>query len=207
MGPVSADHAERLDAVMDIVRLSGARRVIDAGCGDGPLVEALAAEAGVEAVLGLEQDPAALRAARARLRHVPPEQAAKVRLEDASIIDDAARFAGFKPDLVALVEVIEHVDPSGLPRLERALFAELGAAWTVATTPNAEFNPVLRVPPDRFRHRDHRFEWARAQFVQWGRRTARRYGLSVDFADIVRPHPELGGSSQMAVFRRTGSEG
>ena len=72
----------------------------------------------------------------------------------------------------------------------------------VLTTPNAEFNPLLGVPAHRRRHRDHRFEWTRAQFRDWCARAVRGKGYDFETTDIAGAHPELGGASQMAVFTR-----
>jgi hypothetical protein len=118
--------------------------------------------------------------------------------------DPDPALAGF--DCALLVETIEHVAPDRLSRLERALFTTLRPGRVVITTPNAEFNPLLGVPPGRFRHPDHRFEWDRARFRRWGRRAARTAGYDVAFRDIAGRHPELGGASQMAVFRRDGAK-
>lgn len=196
------DHGERLDAVMDLVRILGARRVIDAGCGPGLLTARLAADPRIQAVQALDCDPGAIRAARARLAGLPPEQCGKGKIACASILDAAPRLAAFRPDLVAMVEVIEHVPPRDHARLEQAVFSVIGAPAVIVTTPNAEFNTVLGVPGTRFRHPDHKFEWTRAQFDAWARAAARRHGLAVRFADLVRPEPGIGGSSQMALFQK-----
>ena len=76
----------------------------------------------------------------------------------------------------------------------------------VLTTPNAEFNPLLGVPPSRFRHPDHRFEWTREKFRVWCRRVAEGAGYSLRFADVGGLHPTLGGASQMAVFQLGGRD-
>lgn len=202
--PVTDQHRERLDAVLEIIRWTGARRVIDAGCGDGPLIAALSADPGIEQITGFEPDPAARRRLAATLGHMPAAQARKIEVEPLSILDTGPCHRG--ADLVALVEVIEHIDIRDHRRLEQALFGDLAAGWTVVTTPNAEYNPVLGVPAHRRRHPDHRFEWTRAQFRRWAEGAARRHAQSVAFADIVRPRPGIGGSSQMAVFRRAGRQ-
>lgn len=75
----------------------------------------------------------------------------------------------------------------------------------VITTPNADINPLLGVPPHRMRHPDHRFEWGRARFRGWCDRAARAAGYAVTLHDIAGHHPDLGGASQMAVFRRCGT--
>jgi hypothetical protein len=73
----------------------------------------------------------------------------------------------------------------------------------VITTPNAEYNvrwPSL--PAGRFRHRDHRFEWTRAEFERWAHAVADRFAYRVRFAPIGDVDPEVGAPTQMGVFTR-----
>ena len=112
-----------------------------------------------------------------------------------------ARLVGLDISAEAL-ETIEHVPPERLSRLERAIFSDMRPWHVVITTPNAEFNPLLGVPPHRFRHPDHRFEWTRARFRHWAERAASAAGYDVALHDVAGCHPDLGGASQMAVFDR-----
>jgi len=59
------------------------------------------------------------------------------------------------------------------------------------------------LPAGQFRHRDHRFEWTRAELEAWGLGVAGRFGYAVRFAPIGPAHPDVGSPSQMAVFTRT----
>ncbi len=197
-GPPTPDHQARLDAVMEVVRATGAARMLDAGCGRGDLLERLAHAPRVAQVLGIDVDLARVREARARMASVTD----RVQVRAGSIIDAAGALAAFRPDMVILAEVIEHFEPSELAGLEQALFSQARPRFTLITTPNADYNSRLGVPPTRFRHPDHRLEWTRAQFADWARRLAARRDVRVRLADIVRPQPDVGGSSQMALFIR-----
>jgi small RNA 2'-O-methyltransferase len=192
-------HEERLAAVLAEVRASGARRVVDLGCGDGDLFLRLAREPGIEALVGVDLSVEALDRLRGRLAR-SPGQGAQVEIRHGSMTDPAPDLAGF--DCAVLVETIEHIPPDHLSRLERAVWQVMRPGVVVLTTPNAEFNPLLGVPPTRFRHPDHRFEWTREKFRAWCRRVAEGAGYSLRFADVGGLHPTLGGASQMAVFRR-----
>ena len=68
------------------------------------------------------------------------------------------------------MEVIEHLDPERIPALERVVFGFAAPATVVVTTPNAEYNAHFEtLPAGALRHRDHRFEWTRAEFRGLGR--------------------------------------
>jgi hypothetical protein len=105
-------------------------------------------------------------------------------------------------DAAALVETIEHVDPSQLSRMEHAVFVVWRPNLVVLTTPNSEYNPVLGLAPGEFRHSDHRFEWDRQKFRSWASGVAERCGYKITFEYIGPRDPDFGSSTQMAVFRR-----
>ena len=86
--------------------------------------------------------------------------------------------------------------------VERRVFQEMRPETVVITTPNGDFNPLLGVPPHRFRHPDHRFEWGRAKFRSWAERVAERNGYAVTCRDVAGAHPVHGGASQMALLKR-----
>ncbi len=192
-------HEERLEAARAAVIASGAASILDLGCGDGDLLLRLLDEPGIERVVAMDTCDRALDRLRRRLRTraVPP--AARVELLRASMTEPAQPLAGF--DCAVLVETIEHLAPDRLSRLERAVFTTMRPRTVVVTTPNAEFNGLLGVPAHRFRHPDHRFEWTRPQFRRWADGVAGRTGYAVTCRDIAGRHPDLGGASQMAVFR------
>lgn len=196
----TALHRQRLAAVLSALRETGAGRVLDLGCGEGDLLLPLLREPGLREVVGIERSPAALQTVRRALAALPPEVAGKARLIQGSMIAPDPGLAGF--DAAVLSESIEHLQPDHLSGLERALFHGLRPGHVIVTTPNAEFNPLLGVPPHRLRHPDHRFEWDRSKFRAWGTGVARRNGYGIVFADIAGNHPRLGGATQMAHFRR-----
>ena len=73
----------------------------------------------------------------------------------------------------------------------------------VLTTPNVEYNVRFEgLPAGSLRHRDHRFEWTRAEFETWARRVAERSGYTVRFQSVGSEDPEVGPPTQMAVFAR-----
>ena len=104
-------------------------------------------------------------------------------------------------DAAVLMEVIEHLDPPRLPALERTVFAEAAPATVVVTTPNVEHNVRFAgLPAGAARHRDHRFEWTRAEFQDWASGVASRNGYQVRFLPVGVDDPEVGPPTQLAVF-------
>ena len=89
------------------------------------------------------------------------------------------------------MEVVEHVDPPRLPALERAVFgARRGRRRSIVTTPNVEYNVRFEtLPAGQLRHRDHRFEWTRAEFADWAERVAAAYGYAVRFLPVGDRRP------------------
>jgi 3' terminal RNA ribose 2'-O-methyltransferase Hen1 len=187
------DH--RLGAVQAALKASGARRVLDLGCGPGALLERLARD-GYEAVTGVDVSARALELAERRLR-----RAARVTLLQSPLTYRDKRLAGY--DAAALVEVIEHLDPPRLAALEANVFGSAAPACVVVTTPNAEYNQMWEtLPAGSFRHPDHRFEWTRSEFSAWASRVAASHGYEVRFVPVGPADAAVGAPTQMAVFSR-----
>lgn len=106
-------------------------------------------------------------------------------------------------DAAACVEVIEHLDEARLAAFERVLFEFSKPHNIVITTPNAEFNVKFEnLPAGKMRHKDHRFEWTRAQFQSWANGVAGRCGYAVAFSDIGPIDAVVGAPTQMGVFTK-----
>lgn len=198
-------HDMRLEAVVEALKAAGAGRVLDLGCGEGQLLRRLLDERQFVEIVGLDVSPWQLQKAEQRLRldRLPPFQRSRIKLLQGALTYRDERLVGY--DAAALVEVIEHIDPPRLPALERAVFEFARPGLVAITTPNADYNanfPTL--PAGRFRHRDHRFEWSRAEFEGWAGRVAGRYGYSVAFQPIGPLDETLGAPTQMALFTLTG---
>ena len=196
-------HEQRLGAVLAALKASGAKRVLDLGCGEGKLLALLLKDSQFTDVLGMDVSYRSLETASDRLHldRMPPRQRARITLMQGSLIYRDARLSGY--DAAAVVEVIEHLDAPRLAAFGRALF-EFARPQTVAvTTPNAEYNPKFEtLPAGRFRHKDHRFEWTRAEFEAWANGVCARFGYTVRFLPLGPEDPEVGAPSQMAVFER-----
>ncbi len=212
--PVSEPHEESLEsslslneqrhgAVLAALRASGARTILDLGCGEGKLLRALLQDRQFEQIVGLDVSIRALEMAQKRLKldRLPDRQAERLRLIHGSLIYRDKRLEGF--DAAAVVEVIEHLDPPRLSALERVLFEFARPQTVVLTTPNREYNVMWEtLPSGQFRHADHRFEWSRQEFQDWARRVAAPQGYSVRFLHVGPEDDQVGSPTQMGVFER-----
>jgi 3' terminal RNA ribose 2'-O-methyltransferase Hen1 len=194
-------HELRLDRVGKIIVESGARRVLDLGCGSGKLMTRLAKRPEITEFVGVETSSVELERAERRREKLPRRAADKVKLLHGSLMYRDARLRGY--DMAALVEVIEHMEPCRLLLLERSVFGDAAPRGVIVTTPNREYNALFpSLGAGRFRHPDHRFEWTRAEFRAWAERVAAGYGYGVRFEPVGEEHPGHGAPAQMAVFSR-----
>lgn len=188
-------HKRRLASVVEELRKLGVQCLLDMGCGQGDLVAAVLAELEIPTIVGVDASPAAISYARRRFAH---DRRARITFIEADIRQPCD--LPERPDAVALVEVIEHLGEGPLRLMRNALFGHLRPRHVFITTPNAEYNCLLGVPPTRYRHPDHEFEWDRAKFAHWATRAADRFGYLVRIQCIAGQHPRFGGPSQMACF-------
>ncbi len=195
-------HDQRLGSVRAVLKGSGARRVLDLGCGSGALLRHLLRD-GYDRVVGTDVSVRALEIAARRLKldDMHDAQRARIELLHSPLTYRDKRLAGF--DAAALVEVIEHLDPPRLAAAARNVFGFARPGTVVVTTPNVEYNVRWEtLPAGQLRHSDHRFEWTRAQFAAWSQGVAARYGYAVRHLAVGDDDPEVGPPTQMAVFSR-----
>ena len=193
----------RLTAALEAVLATEppANSVIDLGCGEGKLLQRLLKERTLSQITGVDVSARVLEHAARRLHldTLPDRQKARISLLNGSLVYRDARFFGY--DVATLIEVIEHLDPQRLASLERVVFEAAHPRRVIVTTPNQEYNVIWEtLPAEKMRHRDHRFEWTRAQFAEWANQVAKTNGYTVEIKPIGTVHELYGGATQMAVF-------
>jgi 3' terminal RNA ribose 2'-O-methyltransferase Hen1 len=196
-------HEQRIGAVLAALRASGAKRVLDLGCGEGKLLRELLKDKQFEEIVGMDVSIRTLETARDRLKldRLPERQAARIKLFHGSLCYRDARLHGF--DAAAIAEVVEHLDPPRLSAFERVVFEFARPRIVVLTTPNREYNVMWEnVGDSRLRHPDHRFEWTRQEFRAWAERVAQRHGYAVRFLPVGPMDEAVGAPTQMGVFER-----
>ncbi|MCP3869863.1 MAG: 3' terminal RNA ribose 2'-O-methyltransferase Hen1 [Gammaproteobacteria bacterium] len=193
----------RLNTVRNVLRDSGAETVVDLGCGEGKLLKLLMGVKSFKRILGMDVSLRSLDHAEKRLRIIdmPSKQHDRIELIHGSLTYRDKRIEGV--DAAAVVEVIEHLDPNRLAAFERILFGFSKPETVVVTTPNREYNQKFEnLPPGKYRHRDHRFEWTRQEFSDWAMGTANEYGYRVTISPVGPLDDAFGAPTQMGVFER-----
>ena len=198
---------QRLGSVLAVLKSFQAARVLDLGCGEGRLLQLLLKERQFTEIVGMDVSHRALEITKDRLHYdrMPSMQKERLRLRHGSLIYRDQRLAGF--DAAAVVEVIEHLDRPRLAAFERVLFECVRPTNVVVTTPNREYNGKWEtLPAGKFRHRDHRFEWTRAEFQEWANRVAAANEYKTRFLPIGPEDTSVGSPTQMAIFQRRSHE-
>ncbi|UIX30217.1 3' terminal RNA ribose 2'-O-methyltransferase Hen1 [Streptomyces sp. GQFP] len=192
---------QRREAITAALKTSGAARVLDLGCGQGQLVQALLKDTAFTEIVGVDVSMRALTIASRRLKldRMGERQAARVQLLQGSLAYTDKRLKGY--DAAVLCEVVEHLDLPRLPALEYAVFGAARPRTVLVTTPNVEYNVRWEtLPAGHSRHSDHRFEWTREEFRAWAATVAERHGYDTEFVPVGPDDPEVGPPTQMAVF-------
>jgi 3' terminal RNA ribose 2'-O-methyltransferase Hen1 len=194
---------QRLDLVHAVLKERGVTSVVDLGCGEGNLLRSLVRDKSLVRILGMDVSSRALEIAaeKLRLQDLPKMVKDRIELIQGSLLYRDRRLEGF--DAATVVEVIEHLDRPRLAAFERVVFAHARPGIVVVTTPNAEYNVLFEgLPAGRFRHRDHRFEWTRAEFRMWTERIAAENGYAVECRPVGTENATVGAPTQMAIFSR-----
>ncbi len=194
-------HYKRLRQVTQELVDTGAKTVVDLGCGEGKLLRMLLAEKQFTQIVGMDVSFRELEKASQRLRlsEMAPKQKERINIIHGSLTYKDKRISGF--DAAVIVEVIEHLDLNRLKAFERVVFEFARPKSVILTTPNKEHNALYeKMETDQMRHTDHRFEWTRAEFESWGQNVAERFGYTVIYKSVGDVHETHGGPTQMAIF-------
>ena len=190
-----------MNSVVEILKQNNAKKVVDLGCGQGNLLKLLLKDSYFEQITGVDVSYRALEITKERLDrlHLPRNQWEKLQLIQSGLTYTDKRITGY--DAAAVIEVIEHLDLPRLSAFERVLFEFARPQTVIITTPNVEYNVKFEsLPAGTLRHKDHRFEWTRAEFQNWAKQVGENFSYSVEFKSIGDEELEVGSPTQMAVF-------
>ncbi|XP_029975375.1 small RNA 2'-O-methyltransferase [Salarias fasciatus] len=200
---------QRHQFVFDHVRQNKPRKVADLGCSGGSLLRRLRFLPDISLLVGVDVQGELLTSMKYELRPLPSDylqprvNQLRVELFQGSVTQKDSRLRGF--DLVTSIELIEHLTLDDVERFSSSLFGYMSPQVAIVSTPNSEYNPLLPGLAG-FRHKDHKFEWTRAEFRSWALKVCCDYGYEVEFTGVGRAPPgqqdQVGFCSQIAVFRR-----
>jgi 3' terminal RNA ribose 2'-O-methyltransferase Hen1 len=192
---------QRLGTVIAVLKSVNSKSVIDIGCGEGKLISLLLKDKSFEQITGVDVSYSVLERAKDKLKldRLPETQRKRVNLFQSSLTYRDKRFSGY--DAATVVEVIEHLDENRLEAFEKVLFKFARPKNIIISTPNREYNKYYgNLFEGDIRHKDHRFEWTRNEFVTWAEKVADCYGYSVKFIQVGEIDSEYGSPTQMGVF-------
>jgi 3' terminal RNA ribose 2'-O-methyltransferase Hen1 len=194
---------QRLEAVLAALHDRGMSRVLDLGCSDGTLIRMLLHDQRITEVIGMDVSRRRLdrAAARLHLEDLPTQQHQRLKLIQGSLLYRDSGLVGY--DAAVLIELIEHLEPTCLGMFEQVLFGYTRPGLVILITPNREYNVTWpRLAAAGLRHRDHRFEWTRAELQRWAIHVPEPYGSAVDFSAVGPEDPHVGSPTQMGIFTR-----
>ncbi len=192
---------QRLNSVVAALKQNNASKVVDLGCGQGNLLKLLLKDTYFEKITGVDVSYRSLEITKQRLDrlYLPRNQWEKLLLIQGGLTYRDKRISGY--DAATVIEVIEHLDLPRLSAFERVLFEFARPQIVIVTTPNIEYNVKFEsLPAGKLRHKDHRFEWTRAEFQKWAEDVGKNFSYSVKFQSVGDEDLEVGSPTQMAVF-------
>lgn len=202
--PVVRLNELRYQRVVTIVKnLPHRESIVDFGAGEGKLSVRLGFIPGVKEILAVE--PTEKEQLRAIKRF--EEAGRKENFTSPAPIwgslfyyDEQLR----DKDVMILNEVIEHIDESRLPKVMDTILGSYKPKVLIITTPNVEYNRVYQMEDEEVRHKDHRFEWSRAEFSEWTHTLTGNYAYEAQLEGIGEEAEGYGHPSQIAIFTRLG---
>jgi 3' terminal RNA ribose 2'-O-methyltransferase Hen1 len=194
---------KRLNIAVDLLKASGAEKVLDIGCGEGKLLKLLLKEGQFKKISGMDVSFSELQRAKENLflEEASPAMRERISIFQGSVVYKDERLKNF--DAIAMVEVIEHLDEERVPEMEKVVFGYARPGTVILSTPNAEYNVIFeKIPEDSFRHEDHRFEWTREEFARWCKNICENYRYEVEIYPVGEEEEKIGAPTQIALFKR-----
>lgn len=191
----------RYKKILDVVKDSAAREsIVDFGSGEGKLSYQLGFVDGVKEILAVEpSESATLRALKRfkKAENKPGFVSPTPVWGSLFYFDERLK----NKDIIILCEVIEHIDEYRLPKVMDTILWEYQPKVLILTTPNEEYNTVYNMD-EHYRHKDHRFEWTRAEFESWCNERNQNHPYDLTFDGIGEENKQFGYPTQMCIFKR-----
>jgi len=213
---------ERRNRVINILKKHHCQHILDLGCGEGRLFQAMKFMSEFRRLVGLEIDRKEILKSYERVgpmtyhifRDDPPEEPLEVAIYCGDLTRPFPTLRAENVDAITMVEVIEHLPADALECLPFVLFGFYRPRVIIISTPNREYNKCIKgFDLNTFRHYDHKFEWTRKEFQDWCTLQLSKFdGYEVTYQTVGRVHPSAeedffsvkkhGRCTQIAVFLR-----
>jgi len=213
---------ERRNRVIGILKKYNCRHILDLGCGEGRLFQAMKFMPEFKRLIGIDIDIDEISKSFGRVGPItyhmfnddPPEEPLEVTIYCGDLTIPYPSLLKERCDAITMVEVIEHLPADVLERLPFVLFGFYRPEVIVISTPNQEYNQCIKgFDLNTFRHDDHKFEWTRREFQKWCETQMERFGgYGVTYQTVGRLHSSAeedffditkhGRCTQIAVFKR-----
>jgi len=213
---------ERRNRVIGILKKYNCRHILDLGCGEGRLFQAMKFMPEFKRLIGIDIDIDEISKSFGRVGPItyhmfnddPPEEPLEVTIYCGDLTIPYPSLLKECSDAITMVEVIEHLPAHVLERLPYVLFGFYRPEVIVISTPNQEYNQCIKgFDLNTFRHDDHKFEWTRKEFQTWCETQMEKYdGYVVTYQTVGRLHSSAeenffdivkhGRCTQIAVFKR-----
>jgi len=213
---------ERRNRVINILKKHNCHHILDLGCGEGRLFQAMKFMPEFRRLVGLDIDITEIWKSFERVgpmtyhifRDDPPEEPLEVAIFCGDLTKPFPTLRKENCDAITMVEVIEHLPAAALKCLPFVLFGFYRPRVIVISTPNREYNKCIKgFDLNTFRHHDHKFEWTRKEFQDWCELQMSKYeGYEVTYQTVGRLHSAAeedffcvkkhGRCTQIAVFKR-----
>lgn len=194
---------QRINFAIDKILELKASSVLDLGCGEGQLINALKKSTNIKSISGVDVVYNNLLIAKEKLKldEMPTHLQEKIKLFQGSAIYKDKRFNNF--DVICVLEVIEHMELEHLPFFERVVFEFAKPNYVILSTPNSEYNnKYMPDNPNQLRHDDHRFEWNREEFRNWCEEIFNKFNYTFELFGIGDVDEVYGTPTQASIFKR-----
>jgi len=219
---------ERRNRVIGILKKHNCSHILDLGCGEGRLFQAMKFMPEFKRLVGIDIDINEISKSYERVGPItyhifsddPPEEPLEVAIYCGDLTVPYPSLLQERSEAITMVEVIEHLPADVLERLPNVLFGFYRPEVIIISTPNKEYNQCIKgFDLNTLRHYDHKFEWTRKEFQAWCEEQMKKFdGYDVTYQTVGRLHPSAeeefwsvatyGRCTQIAVFkRRPGAEG
>jgi 3'' terminal RNA ribose 2''-O-methyltransferase Hen1 len=170
----------RFNSVINELIKIEAKSVLDIGCSNGKLLEAIRDKMPNIKLAGIDVH---LKAVSIADKMANKKDLDKIDFFQSSILYKDKRFKGY--DAVTAIEVMEHIDEFKLYLFEKVLFGYINPRVAILTTPNKDYNENYdNINNKGLRHFDHRFEFTKREFESWVTKICSKYGYIYFFKSI-----------------------